>query len=85
MDKGVLEGIAFSATDNVSCLFIAGLYKDRDAKKALQELLLSRLTFIKERIVFAPNHKLYVLISTAMLNRDASTEGIRKNLMEFFN
>lgn len=78
------DEVEFSSADNVRCLYFCRMHREKGDKKDLLEVLSSRINHIRDKIVFAPKHKLYLLLPTAMLDRDAACEGLRPEIMKSF-
>ena len=79
-----LDELLFSASDNVICLYLAGMYRKKEEKAELQNLLGKNLERIRKNVVFEPRHKCYVLLPTTFLNKDKTGDGLRKGLMRSF-
>lgn len=80
----VLDELHFSASDNVTCLYLAGMYREKGEKAERQNLLRKNLDWIRKNLVFEPKHKCYVLLPTTFLNQDSTGDGLRKELMRAF-
>lgn len=78
------DDIEFTSADDVRCLYFARVHKEKGNKQDLLEHLTSRLNHIRDKIVFTPKHKLYLLLPTALLDRDATCEGLRPEIMKSF-
>lgn len=79
-----LDDLHFSANENVRCLYLAGMYRQKGQKAELQNILRKNLELIRQNIVFEPKHKCYILMPTAFLNHDSNCDGLRKELMRSF-